>query len=88
MHRRRGELDRAHELENGLATQLTELHTDLRTQSPASPPVDPELTAMIDRVLGHQPPFNPSAHDAHHQTPAAARRVIGPVHDQRRGRGR
>lgn len=64
LHHLPGELDRARELETGFASQLSQLHTELESQS-AHAPADSELTAAIEpgfrplpprrgRVVGHR----------------------------------
>ena len=83
LHRLRGEVDRAHELESGLVAQLSELHDHLKSQSPR-PAADPEIAAAIDTVLRPLPP--PGVLDAP-QDAATARRALDAT-QRRRPRGR
>jgi hypothetical protein len=55
MHRLRGELDRAHELETEFAGQLHDLHEDLKSRF-SRPPADPEVAAALGPVLKPLPP--------------------------------
>jgi hypothetical protein len=84
LHQLRGELDRARELETGLATQLDQVHEHLAAQSPAAA-ADPEAAATIAPVLTPMPPSRPGGADAHQD--AAARRLLDATR-RRRPRGR
>jgi hypothetical protein len=84
LHHRRGELDRARELETIYVTELDRLHEHLTAQTPAAP-ADPEVAAAL-APLKPLPPLRPGAIDAQ-QTPAA-RHITDTVQDRRRPRGR
>ena len=85
LHHRRGELDRARELETIYVTELDRVHEHLTAQTPAAP-ADPEVAAAL-APLKPLPPLRPGAIDAPQHTPAA-RRITDTVQDRRRPRGR
>lgn len=89
VHRLRGEVDRAHEIETGLAEQLDQVHRQLTSQTPAVPatPADAELAADTAALLAALPPLHPSARDARHKDAGAARRLTDP-NQRRHPRGR
>ena len=86
LHQRRGDLDRARELETNYATELAQVHEHLTAQTPAAP-ADREVAAALARVLKPLPPIQPGVPDAQ-QEAAAARRVIDAGQDRHRPRGR
>ena len=83
LHQRRGDLDRARELETGFANQLRELHVELESRA-ARPPADPDVTAAIEPLLRPLPPVRPAAGSE----TAAARRVHDVPQNRRRPRAR
>ena len=87
LHQRRGDLDRARELETNYATELAQVHEHLTAQTPAaSAPADPEVAAAL-APLKPLPPLRPSAIDAQQHTPAT-RPITDTVQARHRPRGR
>jgi hypothetical protein len=86
VHRLRGEVDRACELEIEFTTHLNTLHQHLGSWSPGSP-ADPELATSLQTILKPVSPLRPDAPDVHQEAPARRRGLDATRRQRRRPRG-